>query len=230
MIVTKINKIAKWYKSWFFIHARNIVSKSYEAVEFIPLHHYYHRHSRSLFWELQDIVPFGNNVLFRLLLGWLMPVKVSLLKLTQTKAIKKLYENNHIIQDIMVPVTTMKQCIDTIDDLTQLYPLWLCPFKLSQNDRGMVHPINKNDLMYVDIGIYGVPKVNNFVPQKTTREIEDLVTNCNGYQMLYADTYRSKDEFRQMFDHKLYDRMRKKFNCENAFPDVYDKVNKNVRD
>lgn len=162
-----------------------------------------------------------------------MPVKVSLLKLTQTKTIKKLYENNHIIQDLMVPVSTMKLCIESIDNLTQLYPLWLCPFKLSKNDCGMVHPVNRNsneDVMYVDIGIYGVPKVNDFDPRKTTRKIEDLVTNCNGYQMLYADTYRSEEEFRKMFDHTLHDRMRKKFNCENAFPDVYDKVNKNVRD
>lgn len=168
-----------------------------------------------------------------------MPVKVSLLKLTQTKTIKKLYENNHIIQDLMVPVTSLSRCIDAIDDLTKLYPLWLCPFKLMQSDRGMVHPpVIQDDtersaadhVMYVDIGIYGVPKVDNFRPRLTTRKIEDLVTDCHGYQMLYADTYRSRDEFRQMFDHTLYDRMRKELNCENAFPVVYDKVNKNVRD
>lgn len=44
--------------------------------ETIPLRHYYHRHTRSLFWEARDIVPFGNNVVFRWLLGWAMPPKV----------------------------------------------------------------------------------------------------------------------------------------------------------
>jgi hypothetical protein len=38
----------------------------------------YFRHSRSIFWEIQDIIPFGNNVVFRYLFGWLIPPKVIL--------------------------------------------------------------------------------------------------------------------------------------------------------
>lgn len=47
--------------------------------------------------------------------------------------------------------------------------------------------------------------------------------------MMYADSYMTKAEFRQMFDHTLYDEMRQKYQCINAFPDVYDKVNKAAR-
>ena len=54
--------------------------------------------SRSIFWEIQDIIPFGNNILFRYLLGWLIPPKVSLLKLTTGKTLRKLYEEKHMIQ------------------------------------------------------------------------------------------------------------------------------------
>ena len=32
------------------------------AIEYIPLRHYYHRHTVSLFWEMQDIITFGNDV------------------------------------------------------------------------------------------------------------------------------------------------------------------------
>lgn len=83
--------------------------------------------------------------------------------------------------------------------------------------------------MYVDVGVYGTPKVKNFNPVKATREIEDFVHSVKGYQMLYADTYRTKEEFEAMFDHTLYKKMREKFHCKNAFPDVYGKVNKSVR-
>ena len=48
--------------------------------------------------------------------------------------------------------------------------------------------------------------------------------------MLYADSYLSRDQFRAMFDHDLYDRMRAKLGCEEAFPEVYDKVNRKARD
>jgi hypothetical protein len=47
--------------------------------------------------------------------------------------------------------------------------------------------------------------------------------------MMYADSYMSKEEFREMFDHTLYDEMREKYQCTKAFPDVYEKVNKAAR-
>ena len=47
--------------------------------------------------------------------------------------------------------------------------------------------------------------------------------------MMYADSYMTKEEFREMFDHTLYDEMRQKYNCFGAFPDVYEKVNKKAR-
>lgn len=226
----KVNDISKWYKPWFFVHVRDILKRREKTYEYIPLREYYHRHSRALFWEIQDIVPFGNNVIFRYLFGWLLPVKVSLLKLTQTETVKKLYENNHIIQDLLVPTSTMKKCCEEFDRLVNVYPVWLCPFLLPNNP-GMLQPAKgmESDL-YVDIGVYGVPKDRRFHPVDTTRAIEDLVEKSKGFQMLYADTYRSREEFRRMFDHGLYDKMRQKYQCQDGFPEVYDKVNKNVRD
>ena len=47
--------------------------------------------------------------------------------------------------------------------------------------------------------------------------------------MMYADSYMTREEFREMFDHTLYDKMRKKLNCSGSFPEVYDKVNKSAR-
>ena len=48
--------------------------------------------------------------------------------------------------------------------------------------------------------------------------------------MLYADSYMTRGEFRLMFDHSLYDKMRKELDCIDAFPEVYDKVNRSARD
>ena len=63
--------------------------------------------------------------------------------------------------------------------------------------------------------------------------------------MMYADSYMTRDEFRAMFDHTLYDRydplngkskstfflfrVREKLGCKGNFPEVYDKVNKKAR-
>lgn len=42
--------------------------------------------------EIQDIIPFGNHPLFRYLFGWMMPPRISLLKLTQTVRSGSTYE------------------------------------------------------------------------------------------------------------------------------------------
>ena len=68
------------------------------AQEMIPLRDYFHRHTRSIFWELQDIVPFGNNVVFRYLFGWIMPPRISMLKLTTTEELREIYDKAHVVQ------------------------------------------------------------------------------------------------------------------------------------
>lgn len=47
--------------------------------------------------------------------------------------------------------------------------------------------------------------------------------------MLYGGTCLKPDEFKKMFDHKLYEQIRDRLKCESNFPDVYDKVNRKVR-
>ncbi len=42
--------------------------------------------------------------------------------------------------------------------------------------------------------------------------------------MLYADTYMTREEFRQMFDHSLHDKLREELDCKKAFPEIYDKI------
>ena len=64
---------------------------------------------------------------------------------------------------------------------------------------------------------------------KTTRKVEEFVRSVKGFQMMYADSYMTREEFRSMFDHSLYDQMREKLNCDGSFPEVYEKVNKKSR-
>ncbi|KAK3909495.1 Delta(24)-sterol reductase [Frankliniella fusca] len=222
----KLNEIGRCHKPWFFEHVRSFL-RSGPGFEYIPLRDYQHRHTRSFFWEMKEIIPFGNNPLFRYLFGWMTPPKVSLLKLTQTQAVKKLYESNHIIQDMLVPIEKFKESVLFFDKEVAVYPLWLCPFRLP-SEPGMLRV--PKDAMYLDIGVYGVPTRKDFDPKETTRRIEAFVAKAKGFQMLYADTYTTRDEFRQMFDHSLYDKMRARLKCEKAFPEVYDKVCRKARD
>lgn len=114
-----MNKIGLWHKPWFFKHVETFLSYG-KGIEYIPLRDYYHRHSRSIFWEIQEIIPFGNNIIFRYLFGWMVPPKVSFLKLTQPAAVKKLYEANHMIQDMLVPLSHLKEALKLFDKETRV--------------------------------------------------------------------------------------------------------------
>ncbi|KAI3383727.1 hypothetical protein SNEBB_005565 [Seison nebaliae] len=219
----KINSIGSWYKPWFYIHVQETRDNT---VEYIPIREYYHRHTRAIFWQLSDIIPFGNNLIFRLLFGWMMPPKVSLLKLTQGETIKALYEKYQMIQDMLLPITHLSKSLSHIHDSIRVYPLWLCPFKIT-NKPGFLRPTKE---MLIDIGIYGRAHVDHFSAKSTTKKLEDFVLKHQGYQMLYADSYLTEEQFEQMFDHSLYDRMRKLYDCERAFPRIHHKVNRAARE
>ena len=42
----------------------------------------------------------------------MVPPKVSLLKLTQGETVKKLYENHHMVQDMLVPMDKLNDSLD----------------------------------------------------------------------------------------------------------------------
>lgn len=225
----KINPLGRWYQPWFYEHVRNYLTRKKYAEEYVPVLDYYHRFSKAIFWEIRDIVPFGNHPLFRFFLGWLMPPKVSLLKLTQTPTIKNLYDKHHVVEDYLLPMGELRTTLDYIHENIQIYPLWICPFLLKDSP-GLVHPRKPEDALYVDIGLYGEPRASDYDSKRTILGVEQYLGKIQGFQMLYAGVYQSREEFRKNYDHSLYDRVRDKLACEEALPVIYDKVNRTVRD
>ncbi|KAI8908523.1 delta(24)-sterol reductase [Gorgonomyces haynaldii] len=229
---SEYNAIGNSYKPWFYKHVESILDKGRIKREFIPLRDYFHRHTKPIFWEMADIIPFGNSFLFRYLLGWMLPIPVSLLKLTQTDAIKRMYTEKHVNQDMLVPMSTLSESLKVFHEEYNLYPLWLCPMVLpKENEKypGLVKAPANETTMYVDIGAYGNPAASTFNAVESGRRVEHFVRKVQGFQALYADTYMSREEFRDMFDHKLYDQIRKRYQADLSFPDIYDKVNRHAR-
>ena len=108
-----INNIGWWFKPWFYQHAQKSL-KNGEFVEYIPTREYYHRHTKSLYWEGKLILPFADQWWFRFFLGWMMPPKVSLLKATQGEAIRNYYHEMHIVQDMLVPLRRIGDTLEWI--------------------------------------------------------------------------------------------------------------------
>ena len=62
-----------------------------------------------------------------------------------------------VLQDMLVPIADLKSSIEMFHSEVEIYPIWLCPFKLSP-DQGMLKTGAVKSEMFVDVGVYGVPK------------------------------------------------------------------------
>ena len=109
-----INEQRWWWKQWFYQRAESALQRG-EFVEYIPTRDYYHRHTRSIYWEGKLILPFADLLFFRILLGWMMPPKVSFLKLTQGEAIRNYYHEKHMCQDMLVPIYKIAEALEFSD-------------------------------------------------------------------------------------------------------------------
>merc|ERR1712086_1210484 len=125
---------------------------------------------------------------------------------------------------MLIPISTLSDGMACMDKEFDVYPIWICPMRIFKEDSGFLHPTKSGEEMFVDVGVYGVPGCG------TGRRGEDFVRDAEGFQMLYADMYQTREEFREMFDHTLLDKMRaQSAMTRKAFPEVYDKVCKSAR-
>jgi len=225
------NSIGNFWKPWFYKHVESYLQADQVGKEFIPLRHYYHRHTRSLFWEMEEIVPFGNHPLFRYTLGWAVPPPIKLLKYFETETTKNLREQYHVVQDMLIPISHLKKSLEYFEEHYMLYPLWLCPMSIFAypGSVGLVNPFKSQDgnidPLYVDIGAYGTPKKQGFYAPKALQDLEKFVLDHKGYQAMYARTMLSREDFRKMFNHEMYLKLRNQIpNTSKAFGEIYDKV------
>merc|ERR1719327_2410436 len=81
----------------------------------LPHKHYYHRFTRSIFWEIEDMIPFSNHPLYRFFWGWLGAPEVSLLKLFQGPVIRKASVYAHVVQESIMPIKDLCDGIERFD-------------------------------------------------------------------------------------------------------------------
>jgi len=236
----KINPVNRWTKPWFFKHVESFLQGE-GGEELIPLRHYLHRHDRAIFWTLRDMIPFGNNPVFRLVLGWMCPPRIQFLKLTTTPGIRELTFTKQVFQDIVLPLTTLERAIELSEHLFDIYPVLVYPCAIidhGEQSGQLRRPREDTKIpgtnvgMYNDLGVYGVPAAvrrgEEYNATLAMRAMEHFTREVGGYSFLYADTFMDQEEFVEMFDHTLYDRVRERYGARGAFPTLFEKTKPEV--
>jgi delta24-sterol reductase len=224
------NRISRFWKPWFYKHIESHLEKGF-ASEYIPLRDYYHRYTRSLYWHGELLVPFGNHPLFRYTLGWLMPPKVSLMRLIQSEKVREFRDKRNVVQDGLLPLRLLKESLEMFHREFEAYPVWFNAHKTFRTEpQGMISPSSPElaEEMFVDVGLWQVPRIvkrkEPWDGRHAVRQMEKWLRDNHAYQCLYAVTEQTREEFWRMFDRTLYDQVREKYGAKGAFMDVFDKV------
>ncbi|GHF53259.1 FAD-linked oxidase [Streptomyces mashuensis] len=223
-----VNRIGRWYKPWYHEHVRTQSRRQHNA-EYVPLRDYYFRHSRSIYWAAEMLVPSGNHPLFRYPLGWLMPPKVAFLKRTETPGIRRMYLRNTVTQEALVPLRTLPEAIGTCREAFHVDRMWLCPVTLRRTEPpGLVSPATEDGL-YVDVAVVfetpePVRRGRPWDARQAVRAFETWLLDHGGFQVPYVASHLTREEFWSMFDGRAYHAARKKYGAEGAFLSLYDKV------
>lgn len=239
------NAIGSWYKTWFYKHAESFLETTApgETVsELVPTQDYLMRHDRSLCLTMGMVCPEANLKWYRFFFGWMLPIDVFTLKQSRPPEERVSSMRHQVVQDYCVPASRFPLLIDWLDRNLSIYPLLIYPCVIAERG-GMVRlrsnrgkPIPKGTVersLYLDVGIFGRPKAiregNLRFPTITkVKEVEALVREWGGFQHTYCDVFATKEEFEDMFDHTLWQKMRSKYAAHGVFPTVYEKVQPEV--
>ena len=228
-----MSNIGLWYKPWFYLHVMTALETG-PRVEFVPTLQFHQRHNKPAFWLTHIILPYGHKFLFRLLFGWMLPLNNQFIKMMrQAYMPKEAPYSNFVLQDFLIPLEHLKKSLEFTWEQLEIMPVWLAPFKVDEEPAGSSMVPRYGPGYYVDIGLYGCsPRIPEQVPRPVAmKNCEKFTLDHGGQQATYAQTYMSREQFRDMFPRGLYDSVRDRLPlCKEGFPDVYDKISKVARE
>ncbi len=218
-VVGRIRRFTRAFDEWYYIFVATIDSKRKPAKITIPLTDYLFRYDRGAFWVGRFAferfrVPF--NRLTRFILDPLLHTR-ELYKALQDSGASQ----EHIVQDLTVPIETATEFLAYIHNKTNIYPLWICPIKPEPRSPLLCNGLDTQ--LAINIGIWGprIPKYKDFIA--LNRDLEDELTKMGGKKWMYAHSYFTKDEFWNIYDKKWYDKLRHKY-AATTLPDIYEKT------
>ncbi|HSX38266.1 MAG TPA: FAD-binding oxidoreductase [Chlamydiales bacterium] len=194
--LTVYDYIWRWDADWFWC------SKHFGMDHFILrlLFGKFMLHS-SVYWKIKHL--FGTNPLFRKTLEIFESPKES------------------VIQDILMPICNASLFYDFLRQEIQITPIWICPFQFYHSDTRFTF-CPKLDL-YLDFGFWDmIPTTHpkGFFNRLVERKTEEL----GGLKSLYSDSYYTKEEFWNMYSKPTFDQLKRKYDPNLVFKDLYAKV------
>ena len=126
-----------------------------------------------------------------------------------------------IVQDVEIPFKNANTFLDFYQKNINIKPLWLCPIQPSKKK----YPLYSMDSsqLYINFGFWDAVK-SSHKNGYYNRLIESEVAKLKGNKSLYSTSFYTEKEFWAIFNKKVYDTLKKKYDPNNKFLNIFDKV------
>ena len=125
-----------------------------------------------------------------------------------------------VIQDVQIPIENAPSFCDFLLAEIGITPVWVCPFRSSSRTYHLCG-LDPNQ-RYINFGFWDmVPTIHE--GGHYNKMIEGKVAECGGKKGLYSTSYYDKETFWSMYDKTRYDELKKTYDPDRLFPDLYAK-------
>lgn len=134
-------------------------------------------------------------------------------------------KSERIIQDIGIPMKNTTEFFEWLDKEINVYPVWLCPIMpKDSSENTYLWNLNDNNL-YFDIAMFG-RKTTEHNPKDAhyNKLIEEKMLEMGGSKSFYSDAYFTEEQFSRIIDMEKYKKVKSKYDQNDKFMNLYDKV------
>ena len=127
-----------------------------------------------------------------------------------------------VVQDVEIPIENCEKFIIFFHKEIGIKPVWVCPTKAyNPNVNFDLYPMESSRL-YVNFGFWDVVKTNR-EEGHFNKMIEEKVRSLNGKKSLYSTSFYSEGVFWELYNQSKYRKLKKKYDPQGRFRDLYEK-------
>ena len=129
-----------------------------------------------------------------------------------------------LIQDAAIPFEAAAEFDAWLAKELNIFPLWYCPVKTIMPVG--TYPLYEPQSEFVlDFGFYiSMELEDHMEPIHYNLQIEKKLVEIGGFKCLYSDTFFSQDQFWSMYDKEKYEQVKSKYDPNNTYLNLYEKV------
>lgn len=137
-----------------------------------------------------------------------------------------------IIQDVYISDDKAEEFLISLRSKFGLEKIWMCPIKGTTSPQVMSPHYHKDQKPPSDHGLinFGIwlhkPawQPGSMFARQATRDVEVKVASLGGRKMLYSLSRYSPEQWRAIYDVDAYQELKDRWDSDNAFGDIYQKV------